>query len=169
MRTIEEKLKVVNDYLDEASVPIQMVPLANDLGIRVYNAKWPNSVSGKIQKDAERGGDSGFACFINSDHPRTRRRFTIAHEISHYVLHEGDIGDGIFDDALYRSGLSSRKEAQANSLAADILMPWSKLNKFVKLYGDDAKSLAEIFDVSVHAMSIRLGIPYYDDAKESDL
>lgn len=168
-RMIEDKLRVVNDYIDNAAVPVQMVPLANELGIRVYNAPWPNSVSGKIQKDTKRGGKSGFACFVNERHPRVRRRFTIAHEVAHYVLHEHLIGDGIYDDALYRSGLPDRAETQANAMAADLLMPWSKLNEYIAQHGDDVGALAEIFDVSRHAMSIRLGVPYHSDLERTPL
>lgn len=167
MRTVTEKLKIVNEYIESTNVPIQVVPLANRLGIKVYNAPWPNSVSGKIQRDGKYGGESGFACFVNSSHPPVRRRFTIAHEIAHYVLHEDKIGDGIYDDALYRSGLSGGAEAQANALAADILMPWVHLNEYVMNYGADVERLAKAFDVSRHAMSIRLGVPYEDEFTRS--
>ncbi|MEO9900348.1 MULTISPECIES: ImmA/IrrE family metallo-endopeptidase [Alphaproteobacteria] len=159
MKTVTQKLKVVNNYIDNASVPIQVVPLANDLGIKVYNTPWPDNISGKIQKDQQRGGDSGFAIFVNKNHHKNRRRFTIAHEIAHYVLHEDKIGDGVFDDALYRSGLSNRAETQANALAADILMPWRILNKYVETHGNDVSMLADLFEVSKSAMRIRLGVP----------
>jgi Zn-dependent peptidase ImmA (M78 family) len=152
-------LRVLNDYIDASNLPIQTVPLAIDLGIRVYKADWPNTISGKIQFNEDRGGDSGFAIFVNGDHPRVRRRFTIAHEIAHYILHEPEIGDGLIDDALYRSGLSSRMESQANQLAADILMPWQYLREAHEFAGDDIPSLAIQFDVSEQAMSIRLGMP----------
>src|SRR3546814_9683341 len=77
-----------------------------------------------IRKDAERGGESGFAIYVNGSHPRVRRRFSIAHEIAHFALHRNLIGDGVTDDAMYRSNLSSAVEVQANRMAADILMPW---------------------------------------------
>jgi len=158
--SVREKLSIVNDYIDKASPPIKLVPLAQKLGIRVYAAAWPDNISGKIQKDATRGGESGFAIFINKDHHKKRQRFTLAHELAHYVLHEPLIGDGMFDDALYRSGLSNTEERQANSLAADILMPWRHLESYVDRFGDDVAKLAEIFEVSRNAMSIRIGVPY---------
>src|SRR3546814_7195870 len=73
-----------------------------------------------IRKDAERGGESGFAIYVNGSHPRVRRRFSIAHEIAHFALHRNLIGDGVTDDAMYRSNLSSAVEVQANRMAADI-------------------------------------------------
>lgn len=153
---MREKLQIVNLYASiNPNPPVKVIGLAHRLGIKVYKAEWPDSISGKIQKDSVKGGESGFAIFVNESHPETRQRFTIAHEIAHYVLHEDLIGDGVFDDALYRSGLPNKIEAQANGLAADILMPWPVLNQHI---GKSAEELAAIFKVSEQAMSVRLGI-----------
>ena len=156
MLSVTNKLELMNNFLAAADIPIQTVQLANALGIFVYHAEWPNHVSGKIQKDSSNGGSSGFAIYVNKNDPKTRRRFTTAHEIAHYILHESLIGDGIFDDALYRSGLSSAVEAQANKLAADILMPWRLINYYLPRVGADESKMAELFEVSPQAMSIRL-------------
>lgn len=166
-RSTSEKLAVVRSYLAQDEPPIEVTPLANRLGIRVYRAPWPNEISGKIQRDQERGGSSGFAIFVNGSHPSVRRRFTIAHELAHYVLHESKIGDGIFDDAMYRSGLPVREEVQANALAADILMPRRLVNAAQSKYGDDVDKLAKLFWVSKQAMSIRLGNPFGQDADDT--
>lgn len=155
MIDVAEKLRLVNLYIGYHGIPVNVVGLANRLGIKVYDAAWPENISGKIQKDAKKGGESGFAIYVNRAHPNTRKRFTIAHEIAHYVLHEDKIGDGIFDDALYRSGLPEKIEVQANGLAADILMPWQEL---VKRTPAGVHELAELFNVSEQAMSIRLGL-----------
>lgn len=154
-----KKLSILNDYISGQDLPIKVLPLAKHLGIKVYGAPWPGGISGRIQRDPKRGGDSGFAIFVNKHHPEVRRRFTVAHEIAHYVLHERMIGDGVFDDALYRSGLPHQEEVQANALAADILMPRSKIREMQRIHGTDIEKLAEIFNVSQQAMSIRLGLP----------
>lgn len=141
--------------------PVQTVTIARAFGIEVYKVPgWPNKLSGMIRKDAENGGESGYAIFVNASHPSVRRRFTIAHEIAHFVLHRDLIEDGLVDDALYRSGLSNRQEAEANRLAADILMPWHLLNAAINEGLDTVDVLARRFDVSRSAMSIRLGVPY---------
>jgi Zn-dependent peptidase ImmA (M78 family) len=110
-----------------------------------------------VRKNADSPG--GFDIFVNASHPEVRRRFTIAHEIAHIVLHPHLIGDGITDDALLRSGLSNAVEAQANRLAADILMPRDKLNEFLVKGITSVKELASRFQVSEQAMAIRIGIP----------
>lgn len=155
---VGEKLKIVNDYIDESDLPIHVIPLANRLGIEVYKAEWPPSVSGKIQRDEELAGESGYAIFVNASHSERRRRFTIAHEIAHFVLHEELIGDGLYDDALYRSGLSGPEEIDANKLAADILMPRRVIDEFA-FASNDVETLAHQFNVSEQAMAVRLGIP----------
>src|SRR3546814_7645933 len=105
-----------------------------------------------IRKDAERGGESGFAIYVNGSHPRVRRRFSIAHEIAHFALHRNLIGDGVTDDAMYRSNLSSAVEVQANRMAADILMPWHLIREATDKGIDTVERLAEYFDVSRSTM-----------------
>ena len=147
----------------QTSAPVQTVEIAQEMGIKVYKAKdWPDDVSAMIRRD-ENGGPSGFAIYVNAKHARTRRRFSVAHEIAHYALHESLIGDGVTDDALYRSKLSSAIEVQANRMAAEILMPWHLINAAMAEGVNTVETLARRFDVSKSTMSIRLGVPYEVD------
>lgn len=57
---------------------------------------------------------------INSDKPRVRRRFTIAHEIGHLALGHLLGGQVIVDETV---GGKSFHERQANAFAAGLLMP----------------------------------------------
>lgn len=139
--------------------PINVVRIASAFGLKVFNDDLAQGVSGKIFRDAEFGGPSGFSIVINSKEPALRQRFTIAHEIAHYLLHRDKIGDGIIDDALYRSGLSSSDESKANGLAADILMPFDLIESEVRKGKKTIEELADLFRVSQAAMSVRLGIP----------
>lgn len=158
MLTYAEKMEVVRAH--QLGVPIQTVPLAVDLGLRVYHVPgWPNDLSGKIMKSDSQGGSSGYAIYVNKSHPMNRRRFTTAHEIAHFILHQDFIGDGIADDGLYRSQLSNAMEAEANRLAADILMPWDLLNRYIDSGETSVPRLASVFQVSENAISIRLGVP----------
>jgi len=116
-----------------------------------------------IVKNNKRGGESGFAIYVNAAHPLVRRRFTIAHEIAHYILHENLIGDGIAEDALLRAGLSNAVERQANAMAADILMPWHLIKDLQENGIETIDGLATILQVSKDAMSYRLlGVPYQE-------
>ena len=84
-----------------------------------------------------------------------RRRFTLAHEVAHWVLH-------FRDDALraephyYRDvtpGSVDPKEREANVFAADLLMPFDVV---AAASGEGAETLAERFIVSEPAMAWRL-------------
>jgi Zn-dependent peptidase ImmA (M78 family) len=57
---------------------------------------------------------------------------------------------------MYRSGLSTWEEVEANHLAADILMPRALLASYIAQWGVDAAVLAPFFKVSRAAMQIRL-------------
>ena len=93
-QTYQEILNLIEKH--QHSVPIDVYEIAMDLQIKVYIEKgWPNGLSGKIVKDALSGGQSGYAIYVNGDHAETRQRFTLAHEIAHFILHKENIGDGI--------------------------------------------------------------------------
>ena len=109
-----------------------------------------------IVRDSVRGGDCGFAIFVNANHSEVRRRFTIAHEIAHFALHRDLIGDGITEDALYRSGLSDAVEREANGLAAEILMPRHLVRDAFEKGTRSAEHLAAKFEVSPQAMEYRM-------------
>ncbi len=145
----------------QTRAPVSVVPIAEALGLKVYRVDgWSDEISGKIERNAEYGGPSGFAIFVNKQHPKTRRRYTIAHEIAHFALHRDLIGDELIDDSLYRSGLRASLETEANKTAQDILMPWHLLNAEIESGTTGVEELAACFDVSPTAMAIRLGVPY---------
>lgn len=161
MMSITDALSIVERH--QKHVPVQTVDLARDLGLRVYRVpNWSKDLSGMIRRNDD--NDGGYDIFVNASHPQVRRRFTIAHEIAHAILHPNLIGDGVVDDALYRSGLSNAVEAQANRLAADILMPREKIQEYLDRGISDVGELARIFDVSTQAMAIRLGVPQHEMA-----
>jgi Zn-dependent peptidase ImmA (M78 family) len=105
---------------------------------------------------------------VNSAHPMTRQRFTIAHEIGHLVMHEGQplIVDKLVRVNLRRAALpSSSVEVEANRFAAALLMPEALvqrefgrlLRKRQRVHVEDlVDSLAKSFGVSSQAMRIRL-------------
>jgi Zn-dependent peptidase ImmA (M78 family) len=140
--------------------PVDVVGIAKTLGINVWELHTlPSNISGKIWMDQENGGISGFSIGVNATESYVRRRFTVAHELAHFILHRNLITNGLVEDTLYRGGLSSREETQANSLAADILMPFGLIRKMTNQGVVDPDELAEKFNVSKVAMRIRLGIP----------
>jgi len=144
----------------QAQAPVDVVAIASDLGINVWADSFPDSISGKIFRDPMNGGTTGFSIVVNESHSFVRQRFTVAHEIAHFVLHRRKLESGdLIDDAMYRSGLTSKEETAANRLAADILMPLPLIRKLLDAGIRDPKSLASRLQVSLPAMRIRLGLP----------
>jgi predicted transcriptional regulator len=149
----ESPMAVVVKYQKEP--PVMLGPIAKELGIKVSRIPLGRSIAGQIMRDHLRGGRSGFHILINSDDALNRQKFTLAHELAHFILHRDLIESGIVDDTMYRSELGSVYETQANQLAADILMPIRLIKKW-RLIVPDVKELAKKFDVSEQAMAIRL-------------
>jgi hypothetical protein len=150
--------QIIEKY--QAQAPVDVVAIANDLGINVWAMALPPSISGKIFRDPINGGSEGFSIGVNSRHSYVRQRFTVAHEIAHFLLHRKKLeSDDLVDDAMYRSDLSTKEETTANRYAADILMPLSLIRALVQAGIREPQSLAAKLQVSLPAMHIRLGLP----------
>lgn len=144
-----------------ADIPVKLGALADALGLVVRVGTLKPGISGEIRPSTE--APAGFLIRINRHEKKERQRFTLAHEIGHYILHRHLIRSGITDDIMYRSGLSDQYESEANRFAAELLMPRAIVRERIKQSGrpaDDelAGALAKEFQVSVPAMKIRLGV-----------
>ena len=157
--TVSQALSVIKTHQAEKGSPVHVASLASKLGLRLFKiGTLPDGFSGMIRKEA----DGRFHIYVNKSHARNRRRFTTAHEIAHFILHRDVMGDGVFDDAMYRSGLGTTQEREANALAAEILMPWHLLSQAITEYTGPhdqmLEYLADRFWVSTQSMNIRIGI-----------
>lgn len=87
---------------------------------------------------------------VNENDPPVRQRFTIAHEIGHFILKHG-----AQFCCLSKSTFTKTIENHANTFAAELLMP---RNKVIELSNEffDIKDMAEYFQVSQEAMYVRL-------------
>lgn len=94
-----------------------------------------------------------------------RYRFTLAHELSHWIIHKKLFKGTSTAAALYKSDKRAHNavEWQANYLAAAILMPTGLIKKaFYQARTEKAdnaniiKKLSRIFEVSSQAVKIRL-------------
>ncbi len=143
-------------------LPIDVESIAQELNIVVRLQALDSTVSGVLVIK----GDSAVVG-VNADHHPHRRRFTIAHELGHYVLH-GAVsrvfidGSPMFYRDQHSADGSELEEIEANAFAAELLMPEGLVRDAVggQLLDafDDAtvRRLATQFAVSVQAMTIRL-------------
>lgn len=146
---------IIERYTQDA--PVRVEAIARDLGISVIQdvIEEPD-VAGKIVRDNSGRSPGGYAIYLNARDPARRQRFTLAHELGHYVLHRDLIGDGLIDDAMYRSKLGEWYERQANRWAADTLMPAALVRGLYRGGMRDLASLSNTLDVSEPAIRIRL-------------
>ncbi len=140
---------------------LDLEKFAKKIGIaNIYKAEFgSDSVSGLLKKE-----DEEWNIYVNgTDNPR-RRRFTIAHEIGHFVsfLNGGEskktLDDkGEISDLAFARGISrhTKLEEEANAIAAQLLMPEGDVRDLVEK-GKNVEELAAYFEVSETAMSIRL-------------
>jgi Zn-dependent peptidase ImmA (M78 family) len=152
-----------------SKVPINVQAIAEFLGMQVSFQPFKPELSGVLLKEETRT-----VIGVNSAQASTRQRFTIAHEIGHYVLaHKGEI---FVDQTVRRQAVTIRRdnksslgtdgnERDANAFAAELLMPeelvYDAVRKHLNKAGDIdpetlVSKLAIEFDVSSEAMQYRL-------------
>lgn len=152
-----EKKNVIIKY--HSQYPVKLGALAKELGLVVRLATLPANISGEI-KDC----DGVVTIRVNKHDMQARRRYTLAHEIAHFLLHRHLLRDGITDDVLYRSSQSNQIEAEANRLAADIIMPMHQVDECYARHFKGKKdavlyeAIAKDLDVSTIALKYRLGV-----------
>lgn len=91
---------------------------------------------------------------VNSLHHPNRQRFTIAHELGHYVKH-ATLHDEFNDKTFFRDGASNLMETEANVFAAELLMPDAEFNNFIENVSDSVEKIADHFQVSSMAVRVR--------------
>ena len=144
-----------------ATTPVPVELVAKHLDIRIESADLGEDCSAVLVRNGNRA-----VIGVNKEHHPNRRRFSIAHEIAHFVLHEGDtyIDKGYrvhFRDLESGSG-TKLEEMEANAFAAALLMPAKEVREAFKqqpfdLTEDDSlRMLANKFAVSTQAMTYRL-------------
>lgn len=138
------------------SAPVDVLACAKAVGLPVFSVDLPRGVSGMLKRI---DGDA-FECYVDGSEPSVRQRFTAAHELGHFVLHRGSIGQRHEDNYRLRAeGMTNWQETEANQFAADLLMPRPLIDEAIAAGTTSVKGLAVLFKVSEIAMSIRLGLP----------
>lgn len=90
-----------------------------------------------------------------------RKRFTIAHEIGHWILHASRGELPAFQKAcapgdIKEDGASTNPEREANEFANELVMPKELISTLAPECGFNLALLAERFEVSVRALELRL-------------
>lgn len=146
--------------------PVPLERLAELCGATIRYEPFDGEVSGMVHCHPGGGGIIG----VNSEHSRTRQRFTIAHELGHLLLHADE--EFHIDEKrplARRDEVSSQavdpREIEANQFAAELLMPKALVHASIEIIveenpeitiEDSIDDLARAYSVSTLAMTYRL-------------
>src|SRR5437870_13508129 len=108
MRVRQRKIEqLVQELLEKYRIkdpPVPVADLTKKLGLEIESQKFADKeFSGILIREGRRA-----VVGVNASHAPTRQRFSIAHEIGHYLLHEGD---RIFIDRTYNVSLRNRESS----------------------------------------------------------
>ena len=164
LRAIERQAEKLLRDSGAWRVPVPIEYVAEALNLRTDASVHGEGVSGVLVVEGRRG-----AIGYNPTHPPVRQRYTIAHELGHYILHVKDLAQqSLFIDryVAFRADQSSQgndsQEVEANAFGAALLMPERLVREEIRARGfdlddeDDTAALAKRFRVSTSAMSYRL-------------
>lgn len=164
---IEQQVTLLLSKHGVSGPPIPVREIAVAEGLHVLESSIRGDVSGALVRT---NGVAAIA--VNVNHHSNRQRFTIGHELAHYLLnHEGEQEHFDWQFTVLRrdeksSEATDTREIEANFFAANLLMPKEFLRKDVAqlarfngepdLGEDDIRSLARRYEVSRLAMTYRL-------------
>lgn len=128
--------------------PVNIKKIATNLDIKIHEILLEDDLSGMALKEEDQ-----FLIIVNKRHSKKRKRFTLAHELGHIILHSDQLEKGVHVDKanqVLRRDISSsagidKMEIEANSFAASVLMPESLL----PLNDISSQSLEEILDTNL--------------------
>lgn len=174
MHTVQRAVKRARNLLATAKVtkaPIKVYELAKKHA-QLIEVEMDDEISGMlVPVPSSVGEKKNWVIVVNKRHAKVRKRFTVAHELAHLLLH--DFNEPHADRGFkvrFRNPQSSEgavlEEIEANQFAAELLMPAhliidrliAKKIEYVPSDPDDDKlaEIAEEFGVSRQALGIRL-------------
>lgn len=147
----------------EMPFPLPLDELAQVAGIKEIAELQTEGFEGMLMTDAEKS--SGVILVKANGNPQ-RKRFTIAHELGHYLLpwHRQtkysctsesikDVGDDS------RASRLLEMEQEANAFASELLMPTAVFRRLLRQYGEpdleQVQALSAHFDTSIQATAHR--------------
>ncbi len=101
-------------------VPVDIRKIAESVGLTIQDSS-PERKSGYLNAENK-------TIFVSPSESPIRQRFTVAHELGHFVLGHGSSDRLITDWSIRYTPEQVKKERDANQFAAEVLMPPSALS-----------------------------------------
>lgn len=152
--TLKRRAKEVIHKHNVYKLPINIYQIAHNLGVEVVFESFPNELYMQLKGFCYKDDDFSLIG-INRSHPVALQRFTMAHELHHYIYD--------FEEARFLCGPENQNRAiewNAESFAAELLMPHEYVKKLISSPANvrylTVNLVAEHFGVSYEAAAIRL-------------
>lgn len=146
---------IVNTLIEEnqLKIPIDLKKICKKLDISIKEMDFDEELSGILAKNT---------IYISQNIHLHRQRFTIAHELGHYLIHKKQ--DNSYKGVRFRSQFvasqEKKEEREANVFASLLLMPTQfleeDLQKKLEISEEFVMELSQKYQVSPIAMTIRI-------------
>ena len=159
----------IDDVVESVRVKTRMsypdsnlLDVAEKLGVKVYYLDFSKfksekkEINGVINWKKEDGKEPYAEIYINKDFPSERKKFTLAHELGHYMLHPNEMKLRVDVYDYSKDSKESVEESEANYFAASLLMPRDEFEKVLGVSNGDLRITAKYFGVSMRAAETRL-------------
>lgn len=131
--------------------PVDVEKIAKMLGFTIIPFPFPEKRKGLVL--IENGVK---AIGINEKHPTTLQRYTIAHELGHFINGHSHFENEFIEDETIFYSHHFQQEREADAFAAELLMPKDFLENDLAVIGIDEEKLISKYIVSKQAFWIRL-------------
>lgn len=149
-RAREDAEATARDYSIPGMFPVDVEDIAHRMDIRVEYAHLREGVSGMIRSRVFEVP----VIYVDASENPARQRFTIAHELGHYVerINQGEDDFAFIDE---RGTKYDLHEFYADEFAGNLLMPTDEIDR-LRARGKTNLEMAAHFGVSPAALTMRL-------------
>lgn len=158
--------------LNENKYPLPVVQLLNKMNFDLFRTKFKNpNQSGVIAVDSALPEinelfKTGRIILVNENDSTAHQRFTIAHELAHYIFDYDEVSQPKYYKPYLTTEKKDETELRANRFAAELLMPTedfsAKFDELKEKQGDlfslpnAITQLSQYFDAPVTSVELRL-------------
>lgn len=136
---------------DLYKIPANIFKIAEANDITVLKADLEKKILGAIRYDKE---NKKYTILLNENQDYVQQRFTLAHELGHFFMHKEILEkDELHVDIMYK--IEDIDEQDVDYFAGALLMNRMLLEKMYET-NQSIRELAEMFEVSISVMTIRL-------------
>ncbi len=136
------------------TAPISLDLACEKLGFKIVPYDFPESMSALLIIEG-----NNRVIGVNKNHSSVRQRFSVAHELGHFVSGHEDFNHeevAHIDREKKYLNRFHRMEEEADEFAAELLMPESLLKNDFHTFSREIEDLARKYEVSQQAMTIQL-------------